>query len=199
MIKNTLITTAVSLCLIGTTLVSMDSFARGGAEQSSRMTLLERLDNNGDGVLTLDEFSVINADKAERGFNRKDADDDGQLSLEEFSTSGHRGRHQETDSLDLNALTTCMEDILGYDLPTRPDSETAFAEADTDADDSVDLDEFVSAGELRAEERFAVLDADEDGQVTAEEVEAAQADKQERRDARRTCVAEQVAEQDVLN
>ena len=45
-----------------------------------------------------------------------------------------------------------MEEILGYELPDRPDSAAAFDEVDTDDNGSVDWDEFLAAGELLAEE-----------------------------------------------
>ncbi len=71
MIKKTLLATAVSLSLIGSTLVSIDSFARDGRGNGhgAHMTLLERLDSNNDGVLTIDELPASNADNAERRFN----------------------------------------------------------------------------------------------------------------------------------
>ena len=174
MIKKRLIATAVSLSLLGATLVSIDSFARGGRgggtdqPQGARVTLLERLDNNGDGVLTLDEFIVRNAEKTERRFNYSDIDNDEVLSLEEFSTARARRRHlKNPDGLDMDALIQCMEEALGYELPGHPDSDTAFATADTNADGSVDLSEFQVAGELRAEERFGEIDSDGDDQLTS--------------------------------
>lgn len=201
MIKKTLLATAVSLSLLGGTLVSTDGFARGGkgGGPGERMTLLERLDSNGDGVLTIDEFSASNAAKAERTFNHKDSDGDGLLSLEEFSATGGRRGPGHLDDLDEDALALCMEEILGYALPERPDSATAFDAADSNADGSVDLDEFVAAGDLRAEERFAELDGDSDGEITSEEMDAFQTVQQERREAHKTCVAEQLDAADVLN
>jgi len=202
MIKQKLITTAVSFALIGATLVSVDAFARGGhggQRGGERMSLIERLDTNGDGVLTVDEFTVNNSDRASKHFDRKDSDGDGVLSLEEFSATGGRGRHAELDSLDTDALQVCMEEILGYELPERSDAETVFNEMDTSGDGAVDIDEFLTAGELRAAERFDQIDADGSGDITSDEVEAGQTAKQERREARRTCVAEQVDENDLVN
>jgi Ca2+-binding EF-hand superfamily protein len=205
MIKKRLITTAVCLTLVGTTLVSIDSFARGGRggghgqSHGVRMTLLERLDSNADGVLTLDEFSARSAERAERRFNKKDTDGDGLLSLEEFSVTGPRRHHRNLDDLDTDALILCVEEALGYELPERPDSEAAFTASDTNADKSVDLEEFLAAGDLRAEARFAEIDSDSDGEVTSDEIEAYQAVLQERHDAKRSCVAEQLDLEDMLN
>ncbi len=204
MIKKTLLATAVSLSLLGSTLVSIDGFAKGGrgGGQGQRTTLLERLDSNGDGVLTQDEFIVLNAEKAERHFNYKDIDNDGVLSLEEFSTGNVRSHHlNDLEGLDTDALIQCMEEAVGYELPEHPDSETAFAAADTNADGSVDLDEFLVAGDVRAEERFDEIDGDGDGdgELTSDEIVAFRLVMQERRDARRICIAEQVDLEGILN
>ena len=210
MIKKTLITTAVSLTLMGATLVSMDSIARGpggpgghaargGPPQAERLTLLERLDVDGDGVLSLEELSAGSSDKAERHFDRTDGDGDGLLSLEEFTAAGPRGHHPGIDELDPAAVEVCIEEILGYELPERPNSEAAFTMADTNLDASVDLDEFLAAGVLRAAERFAEIDADGDSAITSEEMEAFRVEQEKRRDAHHTCVTEQLDASDILN
>jgi len=207
MLKQTFITAAVSLALAGSTLIAADVFAKGGrgghgsSHGGARLSLLERLDTNEDGVLTLDEFSAKGTDKAHRAFARKDSDDDDLLSLDEFTASPGHGRHRrgDLDSLDPDALQACMEDILGDSLPEQPDSEAAFTAADSNGDGSIDLDEFTAAAELRAEDAFAEIDADGDGAVTSEELDAHQTVLEERKDARQTCVAEQLAEDDLLN
>ena len=163
------------------------------------MTLLERLDSDADGVLSLDEFSERNADKAQRHFNKKDADGDAVLSMDEFSATGNHRRRPNLDSLDTDTLDLCVQEILGYGLPQRPDSETVFAAADANSDGSVDLDEFLLAGDVRAQERFAEIDSDADAQLTSDEIDAHQADRHEERDAHRTCVGEQLDEDNLLS
>ena len=193
MIKKTLLATAVSLSLIGSTLVSIDSFAREGSKGNgygASTVLLAFLDRNNYRVLNIDELPADDAYKAVRRFNYKDSNRDRVLSLEEFSATSGRGRPGVPDGLEEDALELCMEQTLGYELPDRPDSATAFYEADTDDDGSVDLVEFVAASEQRAEARFAEIDADADGRITGDETAAYQALRQERREARRTCVAE---------
>lgn len=203
---RTLISTTISLSVLSVSLLSIDSFAQGhppggkrGPAHGERMTIQERLDTDGDGILGLEEFSTSTAGKASRHFDRKDADSDGVLSLEEFSTSGRHGRHPSPDSLDTDALELCMKEILGYELPERPESETAFGAADTDADGWVNVDEFLAANDLRTEERFAEIDEDGDWALTDAELGAYGEEKRERRDAHRTCVAEQMDEDDILN
>ncbi|HBG95856.1 MAG TPA: hypothetical protein DDY14_11195 [Chromatiaceae bacterium] len=213
MMNNTaLITTAFSLTLIGATLIGTDSIARGpggyggcqqgrgGPPRTERMTLLERLDTDGDGVMNMQEFIDGHTDKAERHFDRKDRDDNGLLSLEEFTTSGRRyGRGPDMDELDQQVLQACMEEILGYELPVRPNSEAAFASTDSDLNASVDLDEFQTAGLLRAEKRFAQIDTDSNGLLTNAELQAFRAERQQHRNAHHRCVIEQLNMEDLLN
>lgn len=60
------------------------------SERAARM--IERHDDNGDGVLQIDEMPRRGGDRAEQMFDRVDADGDGVISLEEFETAkNHRG------------------------------------------------------------------------------------------------------------
>ncbi|MEH6593350.1 MAG: EF-hand domain-containing protein [Halioglobus sp.] len=205
MTKSSFFTTAASLTLFGVALISVQGFARGGEEgrqghsETARMTLLERLDSNADGVLSLDEFSEQHAASAQRHFDKKDADNDELLSLEEFSSTSKHRRHPSLDGLDTSALNSCLEDALGSDIPTRPDADAAFTAADINQDNAVDLDEFLAAGYGRAEQRFSDIDRDSDGQLGSEEVGAYQILRQAQRDAHRVCVAEQLDEDSLLN
>ena len=201
MANSRFLTTAACLTLVSATLISTDGFARGGEDgrHDERKTLLERLDGNADGVLSQAEFSDHKTESTIRHFNKKDGDSDGLLSLEEFAASGKHRRHQKLEELDSGALALCAEQSLGYEFPERPDPETAFVETDLSSDGSVDLDEFLTAGDLRAEERFASIDSDGDAQLSNDEIEAYQAIQKEQRDARRSCVTEQLDEDRLLN
>lgn len=205
MTKSRILSTAASLTLVTAALISVEGFARGdetgrpGHSQQERMTLLERLDSNTDGILTPGEFSDHNAEKAIRKFNKADKDGDAALSVEEFSAAAKRRHHPRLDELDTDAIDSCLEDSLGYALPERPDAETAFAEADSDSDGWVDLDETLTRGELRAAERFAEIDSDGNQQLNSDEIEAYQAARKEQREAHRACVTEQRDENNLLN
>ncbi len=217
MLNKTLISAAVSLALIGGTLGGTEAFARGpgghggpggpgaaggpggSAAPTQHLTLLDRLDTDGDGVLILEEFTVGTSDKAEREFQRKDTDADALLSLEEFSAPPPRGPHPGADDIDEDALERCMEAALGYELPERPDPADAFANADINLDDAVDLDEFLLDATLRAEERFGLIDTNADGALSGDELEAFGQERQEAREAHRTCVEEQLAAEDILD
>ena len=64
----------------------------GAQERATRMIarMLERLDENEDGLLQLDEVPKRGQDRMERRFERADADSDGVISAEEFETASER-------------------------------------------------------------------------------------------------------------
>ena len=63
----------------------------------------------------------------------------------------------------------------------------------------VDLEEFLAAGDLRAAQRFADIDTNDDQQLTSDEIDAQQAARKQQRDAHRACIAEQLDEDNLLN
>lgn len=76
----------------------------GGPEGGKRNpeAAFKKLDANGDGSLSADEFKAApfakeNPERAEKGFGMRDKDKDGKLSLEEFSArpEGRPGRPPE--------------------------------------------------------------------------------------------------------
>ena len=151
--------------------------------------MFERLDVDGSGVITIDEFIARPGDRAERHFERLDTNEDSSLSLEEFLD---RPPRPDTD-IDREAVRACVEEALGEELPARPEPETAFADMDANGDGAVSQDEFLSAAEARASERFATVDSDADGGVTLEELRASVETGTSRHETGRQCVAEQRA------
>ena len=79
-------------------------------------------------------------------------------------------------ALALSALTTLAA---GSALAQMPSPETIHKAWDKNADGVVDKAEWIAAG--RKEERFALVDADGDGKVTVDELKAAMAKMQARR------------------
>ncbi len=58
--------------------------------QDRAAQMIERHDENGDGMLQLDEMPRRGEDRADRMFDRIDADDDGLISAEEFEAAKER-------------------------------------------------------------------------------------------------------------
>jgi Ca2+-binding EF-hand superfamily protein len=151
--------------------------------------MFERLDADGSGVVTIDEFMSRPGNRATRHFERLDVNEDSSLSPEEFLD--HPRRHD--GDIDHDAVRACVEEALGEELPERPEPEAVFADMDANGDGAVSEDEFLGAAESRASDRFARVDADGDGGITLEELLAAVDTRTSHRDIRRQCVEEQRA------
>lgn len=148
-----------TLATSGTALAqAADPPARGQAmtrDQASAMAdrAFERLDADGDGA-------IAEADRTARRqatFARLDVDGDGALSADEFQTAreGRRGMRAERGERTRMGGMRRLARMAGE----------ARAEADSNGDGAISRDEFRAA----ALARFAAADADQDGQVTAEE------------------------------
>ena len=122
----------------------------GPGKRPSPGQLFKKLDTNGDGVLSLDEFKASplgqkDAAKAEEIYQKMDTQADGKVTFEEFKAF-------------------------------RPawNPEQAFKKLDTNSDGTLSLEEF-KAGPMaqrdpaKAEEIFKKMDANSDGKVTLEE------------------------------
>lgn len=207
MIRSKYFITAASLAFVSAALISGESFARdtdggrhGRSHDDALVSLLERLDSNADGVLSQGEFSVRTAVSAQRRFNKRDTNTDELLSFGEFAAAArHHRRRPNLDTLDTHALEQCVVQALGYGLPKRPDPETAFADADANSDGAIDLEESLAAADLRADDRFAEIDGDSSEQLTSDEIDSYQELRSEQREAHRSCVREQLDEENLLN
>lgn len=221
-------TLAVSICAVVTGIAFSTAVAAPGADGPGKgqdrgkhrgqdpevraEKMFDRLDADGSGAVTVDEFLARPEDRAERQFARLDTDEDSSLSLEEFlerpdrDRSGRerpgrgrpgqdrpgQGRPDLTD-IDKEAVKACVEEALDIDLPERPEPEEVFAMMDANSDGAVSQDEFMSAAETRSMNRFGRMDADGDGGITLEELQAALEARASHREARKQCVEEQLA------
>ncbi len=160
-----------------------------GDRQASRhriRRMFSALDTDESGAITLDEFLVRPLARAPTQFARIDVDGDGLVSYEEFS-AGHAG----DPDIDVDELRACVEETLGVELADRPDAETRFNLIDSNADGSIDVDEFTTAKSTGATDRFYDLDIDGDSAITPVELVEALLARHKHRKARRQCAEEQ--------
>ena len=158
------------------------------------INVLERLDENADGVVSLDEFTTQRTARAERRFDNIDRDDDGFISADEYSANpgrGLMGRRRNLTEIDEEAFRQCMQDQLGPSYEGPPTWEEMLSRYDSNGDGLIDRSEFLAAQTQKASDRFAEIDTNDDGQLSQEELEAAQAQAQELRTIRYTCVMQQ--------
>ncbi len=160
---------------------------------------MERLDKDGDGVLTpADVPEGERADRMLKRLERVDADGDGQVTLEELERAQAEARERvDRDGDGILARRELRRDRSVQKLKARDadgdgrlsleefsDRTEGFARLDRDGDGALQRRD-LAAG-LRAAQllkHFDSLDADHDGELTAPEVEAARAARFARFDA----------------
>lgn len=153
-------------------------------KQVSTDRVLQRLDYDGDGVVTESDMTSSMIERAIDRFTRIDSDGDLSITLDEFTANP--GRHQQDDvEIDQALLRECLEDTLGELPPTR---EARFSAADTNADSLLDTSEYTDYINTLAIERFAELDSDADGQISSEEIEASNTSRDALRQAKTDCI-----------
>lgn len=151
----------------------------------------EKLDGNGDGALSLDEFKAgasknVDSARSEGLFKKIDGDGDGSVTKaesEEFHTKLEKADHQlQSFLLGLQSAVSGTKDG-----EVKEDGEDLFASFDADSDGSLAREEFLKAispdGSASSEllnKLFDAIDTDKDGQVSKEETEAFQTAVQRR-------------------
>lgn len=151
----------------------------------------EKLDGNGDGALSLDEFKAgapkgADSARSEELFKKIDADGDGsvtQAESEEFHAKLEKADQQlQAFLLGLQSAATGSKD--GAE---EEDGEDLFASLDADSDGSLAREEFLkaispdgSASSDLLNKLFDAIDTDKDGAVSKEETEAFQSAAQRR-------------------
>lgn len=146
-----------------------------GNQQRKAVAQFKRLDANDDRVLEVDELTVPALNKAERKFNRKDADADGFLTYEE-ATAGHPERKDLSSIAE--EIVQCVADIkeeTGNENIIVPDVDKfssprdKFDNVDTSNDSLLDLPEVRAMATNKAKDKFTTMDTDENDQVSLEE------------------------------
>ncbi len=160
-------------------------------ERYAPANLLKRIDENGDGVVTLDEYSTSFTNRATRRLDLLDQNQDGTISAEEYDASLANRRGTGDFELDPAALQDCMVQKLGNEFSTRPSWDDLVGEADTNQDGQIDEAEFMSLQQTDASDRFSAIDINGDGALDETELETVRNQIQERLKARRTCMQEQ--------
>lgn len=141
----------------------------------------EKLDGNGDGALSLDEFKAgapkdADSARSEELFNKIDADGDGSITkaeAEEF-----HAKRQEAQQQVQAFLLNLQSGLSG--TPTEEDGEdgeSPFAKLDANADGSVAKDEFLKAISPDGDganglinRLFTAMDADKSGDISEQEM-----------------------------
>ena len=155
--------------------------ASGGPRSSA--AIVDRLDTDGDGAISLTEFTDAAATRAEMRFSRVDQNADGEVTRDEIGPN----QREIPEDFDRDAFRACVAEQLGVELPDRPDADARFEEADLDGNGAIDLNEAVSNATSRAMDRFAELDADGDGLLVSDEISRPRHRSRALREARRAC------------
>jgi Ca2+-binding EF-hand superfamily protein len=192
---------AISATLLLTT---MDSQAKGNREGRDNMTtgLFNRMDVDGNGVLSLDELTVPALSKAENIFTRKDTDADGFLTFEEMTG----GKERVDLSAIADELVQCVADIKeasGNENIIVPDpsiflsGEDKFANTDTSGDSVLELAEVLAMATNKASSKFSHMDTNASNDVTQEEFTTYKQQHHSTRRAIKSCIDE-VSEDDIF-
>lgn len=119
----------------------------GGGCGGRAALMFQRLDTNGDGKITQDEFKA----GRDARFAAMDQNGDGKVTLQEFQAAAKPGKQS----------------------PQGPRMQQMFQRADTNGDGVITRDEF----DQKADLQFKRLDVNGDGVVTRDEVQQARAHK----------------------
>ena len=162
----------------------------------SGAAVLENLDDDDNGTVTLDEFLSNRTDRWDTRFDALDQNSDGYISQVEYEnvpSPGARGRRGRFE-IDQTAFDQCMANQLGEAFKARPTWEDVAA-FDSSGDGVLDESEFLTYRETRETERFSEIDGSGDGVLDEAEMEAhisqMQALRESHREAHRTCMMEQ--------
>lgn len=132
-----------------------------------------RLDNNGDGLLSKDE--VQQRPGLASRFDQLDANKDGAIGTDEWGR-GHQAMMEQYRA----RREQCRQDPQGCRVQMQERAQARFSQADLNGDGALSRDE-AEKGVPGIARHFDRLDANQDGQVTPDELRAARKARHERR------------------
>jgi hypothetical protein len=185
---------AISATLLLTAIEAQAKGNRQGAK-SNPEAAFNRLDADGNGLVSLDELLTPALNRAENGFIKKDSDADSFLTFDEWTANNER----PDLSVIAYEIVQCVADIkaeTGNDNIVVPDpglflsALDKFDNADTSGDGVLDLAEVQAAVTSKVETKFSHMDTDLSADVTLDESTAHQMRYHSSRRAVKSCVDE---------
>lgn len=129
-----------------------------------------KLDANGDGSVTLEEFQAPRLDAIHQRFTELDANSDGSLSPEEFGAQALARLQRRFTALDSNHDGVLSADELSAARQRGPRGRGGFASRiDTDGDGAWSFTELQAVRPDLTVEQFNQLDRNGDGLITPDE------------------------------
>ncbi len=163
---------------------------------------IELHDTDADGRVSENEFIDERLQRVVAQFERRDTNDDGLISADEQAAPrglrdrpGLRPRRERSQppALDRDAVTACiLETIPDFEPRFDGEPEDRFDNADTDGDGMLGLQEVSTAVQAGASARFARIDGDGDGYVTADEAAAHAGAQRNLRQVANACAREEL-------
>lgn len=141
------------------------------ARHEARFT---QLDADGDGIITKAEAEK-GAPGMARRFERFDTDKDGSITRDEWNAAHHAMMEQYRARRD-----ECRQDPQGCRVQMQERAQARFSQADLNGDGALSRDE-AGKGAPGIARHFDRLDANQDGQVTPDELQTARKARHERR------------------
>ena len=152
----------------------------GARHTSTRQAMevpFEKMDANGDGKVTVEEYVASHADAIKERFNALDANGDGVLTKDEAGNLRGANRHDKQAPATPAAGVTAkpIATTNGVQSAANPLDALSFEKMDVKGDGKVTLEAFQAAWANLLKARFAAMDTNNDGVLTKEELAAARA------------------------